>query len=651
MPGTPPPTPPTAAGAPAAGTPTPGVAPAHAEARWRRTLRALNPFTLVFNPVFHREMRSTSRNAWTFYNRLVVMLVLLLVAGLTYWGVSDNLTGNNAGTGVARIEALQRIAPELFSPLAWIQFAVIIFIAQSLTAPAINQERQRRSFPTLAVSPLTAGQIVFGTLAARMTQVLILSMVILPVLLALRVFGGLETVTILGVAVVTLAAGVLAGSLGILCSVLSKRPSGASALAMGLMVLVCVGPPLVFAMWFRLTNTTGALWWILLSPAAAMAVSMYGLPRGVFGLGPEWVPLVCAGIMLGMALVSCLLATALLRPLILREAVTEGHVTSGKRSRRATVAPDAPPTLTDTTGAPLVPLGAVLPEATEAVMHERSREVSDHPVLWRELRQAVFTSARRRVIMLALLAIAVVWVHVVYGIGTESTVIGLTMSIAIVFLIIATSAGAGSITGEVEARTWPVLLTTPLTARQVLAGKVAGTLRRLWIAPAAILLIQGAGVLLGTVHILFPIITALALGGAAALLSATGVVFSLMARKTSSAGSLNFLFAAMLWIGSLVLIGTVSAIIGTRGGPPAVFGVALAMNPVALIGIASEAMVSNYGRFRLNRLELPGLADHMDPVAYLLVVVGFVLLCLAVARLAIGFGVMRWDTYTARRLG
>lgn len=635
--------------------------PAHAgpagrapvESRWRRTLRALNPFTLAFNPVFQREMRSTSRNAWTFYNRMVVMLVLLLVAGLTYWGVSDSLARNTAGAGVARIEALQRIAPELFSPLAWIQFAVIIFIAQSLTAPAINQERQRRSFPTLAVSPLTAGQIVFGTLAARMAQVLILSLIIVPVLLALRVFGGLDTATILGVAVVTLAAGVLSGAFGILCSVLSRRPSGASALAMGLMVLVCVGPPLVFAMWFRLTNTPGALWWILLSPAAAMAVSMYGLPRGVLGLGPEWVPVICAGIMLAMALLSCLVATALVRPLILREAVTEGNVTTPRRGRRAPAssptASSAPPP-NPGAPAPILPLGAGLPEPAAPVMHERSREVSDHPVLWRELRQAVFTSTRRRIIMIALLTIAVLWVHVVYGVGTEETVIGLTMSITIIFLIMATSAGAGSITGEVEARTWPVLLTTPLTARQVLIGKVAGTLRRLWIAPAAILLIQAPGVLLGTVHVLFPVITALVLVGAAVLLSATGVVFSLMARKTSSAGSFNLLFAAMLWLGSLVLIGTVSAIIGVRS-EPAAFGLALAVNPVALIGIPSAAMVNNNGRFRFSDLDLPGLWSNMDPGEFLLVVLVFVILCLAAARLAIGFGVMRWDRYTARRLG
>lgn len=635
-------------------TPHPPASPLPRTPRWCRALAALNPAATLFGPVFQREVRSTSRAARTFWGRTSVALVLLVIGAMVYIGAIRNV---DRQSGVERLEALQQIAPILALPLAWIQFVLVAFVAQSLTSPAINRERQKRSFPVLATTPLTGAQIIFGTLAARMVQVGILSLITLPFLLAARTFGGLESESVLATAAIIITTGILSGALGILASVLLTKPSSAGSLAFGILLLIAVGPLVLFSI---LAQTLGrppsSNWWLIFSPLAAM-IGVTTPASRLVGFPPGQIALYSSLCNLALALGAGLLATALVRPLILREAVAEASRAPVKRSRWRKAPAPAPapkPALSPDPAAETAPRSdspAAPPVVASAAFaaFAPSRELSDRPVLWRELRQAAFRKTSRLVLTLLLILGGLLWANLEYGWGAQEVIMIASTAVLVVFILLSTNAGSSAVTGEIEQRTWGVLLTTPLTPREILTAKALGTLRRLWILPTAILCTQGVGVLAGTTHPLLLVITACVLLGTAVLLATSGVFFSLVAKRTSGAGSLNFLFAFSLWAGSLILCGLVGWIVQPRGDPW-FLGLCLVLNPVFLVGVAAEALTSHRGRFSYNHLDIPGLASNLDVWSYTAVCVGYLIVAVLFSLFLLRLASARWDRWAIRRM-
>src|SRR5690606_27878338 len=109
-----------------------------------------------------------------------------------------------------------------------------------------------------------------------------------------------------------------------------------------------------------------------------------------------------------------------------------------------------------------------------------TRVVGDHPVLWREIRQASFGSRRRLIIVAAAVALAALFIYsrVPLSDGLLHAMVG--MIGLFVVILQACVASTASVAGEFESRTWHVLLTTPLTGREIVAGKFLGCLRRQW---------------------------------------------------------------------------------------------------------------------------------------------------------------------------
>ena len=120
-----------------------------------------------------------------------------------------------------------------------------------------------------------------------MVQVGVLSLITVPFLLAARMFGGLESETVLGAAAIIITTGILSGALGILASVLITKPSSAGSLAFGLLLLFAIGPLVIVSLY---TQTFGrppaSTSWLVISPVASMlgvttpASRLFGVPVG-----------------------------------------------------------------------------------------------------------------------------------------------------------------------------------------------------------------------------------------------------------------------------------------------------------------------------------------------------------------------------------
>jgi ABC-type transport system involved in multi-copper enzyme maturation permease subunit len=109
-------------------------------------------------------------------------------------------------------------------------------------------------------------------------------------------------------------------------------------------------------------------------------------------------------------------------------------------------------------------------------------------------------------------------------------------------LLRAATSAATSITSEKEARTWPVLLSTAMTDKEIVFGKVIGSALQgwpIWLLLAAHILVFGA---VGYINIAAVVPLGALAVSSALLVSAVGVLFSSLFKRNSVSASVNLLF-------------------------------------------------------------------------------------------------------------
>lgn len=612
-----------------------------------RFARSLNPFTLFFGPVFQREMRTTSRRRSTFTTRLIFVVIALTIVIAAYYSATYRL---DISSGVSRLIALQNIGPDLVRSVLLPQFFVLAIIAANLTSPTIGQERRRRTFPVLAVSPLTAGQIVCSTLAAKMVQILLLSLAVVPLLLAVRVFGGLENETILAITIVQISTAIMMGALGILGSTLSPRGHVASGLAVLILTVLSLLPLVFFAIWANWLGFAGRppMWPIVLSPAMSVFIAS-GVGGGFGTSSGLTLAMSNAACNLGIAVLACFISARVLRPMMLRDAVTDGPVVKPKtkKAKARTLTVPAIPIDGEAPASSLQTEAEPVAVTTTQREHTCSREVSDRPVLWRELRRAAFTS-RSRLIIVGILLAGLFGLMYALGDGgpaDESVAGTLAILLVIGLLFLAATATSGSIAGEVESKTWGLLLTTPLSARQILWSKVAGGLRRLWLLPTVLFIHLLLCVLFSSIHPFIFVVVLPVIAGSMLLLCTTGTILSLRAIRPGAAAAANVGLGMLVWLGTLILGGILSELINLRDNEWLI-SVWTVTNPIALI---ANSFASLLGRSQNLDLSLPGFGET-GPVMYGLLCMGYAAGCALISWLLIEWASHRWRVWSVRRL-
>lgn len=135
------------------------------------------------NPVLTKEIRSRLRarkqgkgNCIAAY--CVVGLVVFL---LYYYGLQGILSGDARSSG----EFLY-----LFYKVG-IEITLILFMAPSLAASAITQEREQQTWNALLLSRLSSAEIVIGKFIAAMLPVLLILLVFAPLTFIAAVLGGI----------------------------------------------------------------------------------------------------------------------------------------------------------------------------------------------------------------------------------------------------------------------------------------------------------------------------------------------------------------------------------------------------------------------------------------------------------------------------
>ncbi|MEC9373211.1 MAG: ABC transporter permease subunit [Planctomycetota bacterium] len=487
-----------------------------------RIIAGLNPVALAFGPVFDKEVRVSGRQRLTYLGRFAFVALLTGALGLAWLAV----TAESEFRGAAgRAQQLSALAPAMALVVGWIQFVGLTMLAPALTAPTITEEKMKRTQPALATTPLSAAQIVFSKMTGRMLQVGILAAATVPVLLFLRVFGGLEALPVLAMLALTGASAWFSGSLGMLFAIRRKRPAGAMLLAGFIVCAVYMWPPVTIAVIQAngMNVNAQALFnaMLYLNPVVSMGVVTANVVQpGSTPFFWEWAWAVCAGLFFGAGLMVNLVTIGLLRPLMLGEGVERGN---GRRKAKKG-------------------------EEVEAAAKGRSRVVGDNPVRWREVRSSITSSKKVRVVGIVIVGalLALMYTRLSYAPEDMHVVIGLTATLLTV-LSAAMSAG-GSIAGEKESRTWGVLVTTPLSVRRIIYSKWLGVVQRSAIIPALAAIHFLAFVPLGQAHLVGAVNILFVGVGFAMFIAGVGMVWSVVCNRSGVASAATLATALALWL-------------------------------------------------------------------------------------------------------
>lgn len=593
--------------------------------RARRWLGSLNPITLLFGPVFQRDVRIGGRKKGTYVARLLVLAIPTAFVALVFASRSSYSWGSS-GSAAARIQALQDSALIVANTVAWCQLIMLALIAPLLTAGTVVEERTARALSVIAASPLSPGRVIGGLFSARMVQLGILALLPLPLVLAIRTFGGLETSFIAWSMAIAICNAVAIAAVGLWASTRSSRPAGATSFAILFLMLYWAAGPLIILCESLVSGRMGgmprSLWVLVSCPPAVLGMLSSPFPFGVFSFTTETVAAINCGISLTIAACALTLARWKLAGLIATDRVELVRQPSRRERKRARRALSA---------------GSTGDAGSLTAAHDSSRAISGNPVLWRELRQRLFGSGIVRWSGVVGIVVVVGLIHYasrdIDRYDTWSVIVLPSTAGLILMLFSAAATPAGAVTSELEARTWAVLLTTPLTPFQILLPKVVGSLRKLWPAFAFVTLNLLACCARGMVPFWAIVFTLLHFVAYAVFLCCTGVFLSLKSRKSAAASTLNISLLLGLWLVLPIILTATLAILRAGRANDDLLGVFFFSNPVFTFVVGLVGMSEgNPGRYDMGPLNLSGTSYFTFWTISLLCYLGAAYLVLNYAR-------------------
>ncbi len=181
-------------------------------------------------PIIAREVLTAPRPSRYYVTRASyagLMFVLMWTAWQSLIGWRD----------IGEVGILARFGAILFGLFALVQLSLILFFAPLAAATAVAHEKDRRTFILLLMTDLSDVEIVLGKLVASLLQVLTLLAAGAPVLLACVLLGGVAPWQVALALAVTVASGLVCGSLGLVVALWRDRTFQSLALTVLIVAL------------------------------------------------------------------------------------------------------------------------------------------------------------------------------------------------------------------------------------------------------------------------------------------------------------------------------------------------------------------------------------------------------------------------------
>jgi ABC-type transport system involved in multi-copper enzyme maturation permease subunit len=430
-------------------------------------------------------------------------LILLVIYGFIRHVEEDHRRVHallvSGSTTAIRFSSAPEVVGQWFAETFVIQQMLLLLLATpTLVAGAITDEKRRGTLQYLLTADLEARHILLGKLLARVAQVALVSATGLPLFALLAGFGGVQPITLLALGIALLVPLFALASMALLASVWCRQTRDA---VLALYVLGTLGGLAVWIIqgWLRYFNPL-----FVLAPAwgAWRSVDLVELCRRLLLSSLCWGTL--GGVCLGLAIWR-------LRPVYLAE-LTQ---LSEPRTQRSGVSGS---------------FSRLLRPAACAARRERV-PVPEEPIRWREryveglaptpdLRRIPEWLAVTLIVVLTTgSSLLILWRSLPAGVAAGDVIAalahfqperlarimpqagnGFLVQGLVVMLLASLIVGircSGAVTGERERQTWEALLLTPLSAKQLIRGKLWGIMGASYVyllayaAPALVLSVFG----------------------------------------------------------------------------------------------------------------------------------------------------------------
>ncbi|MHB1038219.1 MAG: ABC transporter permease [Pirellulales bacterium] len=422
---------------------------------------------MFVGPVFTRELVTAPRRVRLYVARAAYVSALLILAS-TVWLVL-------AGIQVVRnVGDLARFGATVFQILAPLQLAVMLFFSALLAASAVAQEKDRRTLDLLLLTRMSNSELVLGKLMAAMLGVLGALAAALPLFMISVLFGGISFGQIARVFSVTLAAAVVAGSLGSTLALWREKTFQTLAMTVLALVFWLAAGELV-AMGVLGPDPAGIACQVLATAFSPwQAILEATRPYVASETARQWLESpVNLFVLVAIGLAAAINGLAVLRVRVWNPS-SEMRGTLGE-------APDegAWRRRTEERVAGATSAGERTDRATAAAALRKTREVWDNPILWREMR----TWAYGRKILVIRLAYLAIWlaaagavygmIHGAEGLGREQAALVLA-PLVVLSLVLVNAQAVTSLTSERDVRALDLLLVTDITPKEFVYGKLGG---------------------------------------------------------------------------------------------------------------------------------------------------------------------------------
>jgi len=413
-------------------------------------------------PIFDKELRVSSRRRRNYFLRFAYILLLSIFI-LSIW--YSTLGIRSSGSAVYQISRLSSAGKQAISTIVWFQFIAAQLIAIVMLSSSVSDEIHTGTLSVLMTTPISSFQIVTGKLLSKLLQLMLLLAISLPLLAIIRVFGGVPWDYVVSSVCITLTATLVAGALSLLLS-MTYRHAYTVILVTVMVYMVFFGAlPGLFNMLavkgmfiFDRQMTQSLL--ALTNPFVAFAASNAKFIQSGIPSFFSW-PLHC---LLMLAVTAVLIVVAVWR-------VRKASLVS---------------TFSSTTK--LWPAG-VLERMLTRIFYKAGSQSPDSsiipvtgpPIIWKEMRKGFIGRSKGEAVIFLLLigAFLIAAVLLLLSNPMNSFLPQYFMyACYLVALVRMAVFSAGSITAEKEARTWPVLLATPLEDKDIVRGKAIAAFRR-----------------------------------------------------------------------------------------------------------------------------------------------------------------------------
>ena len=456
---------------------------------------------MLVGSLFTREVVASSRRTRHYYMRCGYPVALFVL----FWTCWQEMIG---GQRIVSVGDLARFGSLLFQILAFVQLGAVLFLSPLSVAGSVAQEKDRRTLVLLLMTELRNHELVLGKLLSGLLPVGTILLAAFPLFALCLLMGGVSAGQLVSVFLITGAAALGMGSVGVTIAFWREKTFQTLALVVLSVVLFLLGSELL-----SITEIQGSFQGVAerISPRAAILAVFEQDPSDFNQWSWKTLGHPCVGFCLWMLVLSGLLN------LVSMAGIRRWNPSSESRAfdknteardedrkyvlaRTAHGESDFPESIT-ALGDPAQATVSRLLESRDVRKYTKrlpSRTVWVNPILWREMRTRAYGSRTYFITAAYVLLFLTLcfYLSVAEEIGSRSRLLPVPalalVVVTVVSLLLINAQATTSVSSERDSRSLELLLVTDVTPPEFVYGKISGAFFNCkWILLSPILMVAG----------------------------------------------------------------------------------------------------------------------------------------------------------------